>query len=102
MSMSAVVGEFFGQHLIDPVICIRCNTCEAACPVHAITHDVWIVLAPEDGLFAAAPRIPPMRSGPPPRNASASNWAYGPVVELACCLSAVRIGADESDHGRRH
>jgi benzoyl-CoA oxygenase/reductase BoxA protein len=27
------------QHLIDPVICIRCNTCEETCPVGAITHD---------------------------------------------------------------
>jgi benzoyl-CoA 2,3-dioxygenase component A len=27
------------QHLIDPEICIRCNTCEETCPVHAITHD---------------------------------------------------------------
>jgi benzoyl-CoA 2,3-dioxygenase component A len=27
------------QHLIDPEICIRCNTCEAICPVKAITHD---------------------------------------------------------------
>ncbi len=27
------------QHLIDPEICIRCNTCEATCPVAAITHD---------------------------------------------------------------
>jgi benzoyl-CoA oxygenase/reductase BoxA protein len=27
------------QHLIDPVICIRCNTCEETCPVDAITHD---------------------------------------------------------------
>ena len=27
------------QHLIDPEICIRCNTCEATCPVNAITHD---------------------------------------------------------------
>lgn len=26
------------QHLIDPEICIRCNTCEATCPVNAITH----------------------------------------------------------------
>ncbi|MDE8346524.1 MAG: benzoyl-CoA 2,3-epoxidase subunit BoxA [Acidocella sp.] len=27
------------QHLIDPEVCIRCNTCEATCPVDAITHD---------------------------------------------------------------
>lgn len=27
------------QHLIDPEICIRCNTCEETCPVHAISHD---------------------------------------------------------------
>ena len=26
------------QHLIDPEICIRCNTCEEMCPVDAITH----------------------------------------------------------------
>lgn len=27
------------QHLIDPEVCIRCNTCEDTCPVDAITHD---------------------------------------------------------------
>ena len=27
------------QHLIDPEICIRCYTCEAACPIGAIEHD---------------------------------------------------------------
>ena len=29
----------FKQHLIDPEICIRCYTCEAACPIGAIEHD---------------------------------------------------------------
>ena len=27
------------QHVIDPEICIRCNTCEETCPVDAVTHD---------------------------------------------------------------
>ena len=27
------------QHLIDPEVCIRCNTCEETCPIKAITHD---------------------------------------------------------------
>ena len=31
--------EIIRQHLIDPEICIRCNTCEETCPVHAVTHD---------------------------------------------------------------
>jgi benzoyl-CoA 2,3-epoxidase subunit A len=35
----AAAEGFSRQHLIDPEICIRCNTCEATCPVGAITHD---------------------------------------------------------------
>jgi benzoyl-CoA 2,3-dioxygenase component A len=27
------------QHLIDPEVCIRCNTCEEVCSVHAISHN---------------------------------------------------------------
>jgi len=27
------------QHLIDPEVCIRCNTCQDTCPFDAITHD---------------------------------------------------------------
>jgi benzoyl-CoA 2,3-epoxidase subunit A len=26
------------QHLIDPEICIRCNTCEETCPIDAVSH----------------------------------------------------------------
>jgi benzoyl-CoA 2,3-dioxygenase component A len=33
------VNEPLKQHLIDPEICIRCHTCEEACPAEAITHD---------------------------------------------------------------
>lgn len=33
------VADRIQQHLIDPEICIRCNTCEETCPQDAITHD---------------------------------------------------------------
>ncbi|CAG0997730.1 benzoyl-CoA 2,3-epoxidase subunit A [Burkholderiales bacterium] len=37
--MSETAVEVVRQHLIDPEICIRCNTCEETCPIGAITHD---------------------------------------------------------------
>ncbi|MEZ5537714.1 MAG: benzoyl-CoA 2,3-epoxidase subunit BoxA [Thiolinea sp.] len=37
--MQATNSQLLNQHLIDPEICIRCNTCEATCPIDAITHD---------------------------------------------------------------
>ncbi len=38
--MSAMETEvLIRQHLIDPEVCIRCNTCEETCPIDAITHD---------------------------------------------------------------
>ena len=47
------------QHLIDPEICIRCNTCEATCPVGAITHDSrnYVVDADKCNLCMACVRI---------------------------------------------
>jgi len=38
MGQTATI-EVIRQHLIDPEICIRCNTCEETCPIDAITHD---------------------------------------------------------------
>jgi len=40
-------AELLRQHLIDPEVCIRCNTCEETCPVGAITHDSrnYVVMA---------------------------------------------------------
>ena len=57
MADSAVIK----QHLIDPEICIRCNTCETICPVKAITHDSQQLrrrrrdLQPVHGLHLALP-----------------------------------------------
>jgi benzoyl-CoA 2,3-epoxidase subunit A len=39
MKANVQIVEVLRQHLIDPEICIRCNTCEETCPVDAITHD---------------------------------------------------------------
>lgn len=38
MNLSEPIN-FIRQHLIDPEVCIRCNTCQETCPVDAITHD---------------------------------------------------------------
>src|SRR5271166_1059965 len=37
--MNVAFERLLKQHLIDPEICIRCNTCEETCPVNAVTHD---------------------------------------------------------------
>jgi benzoyl-CoA 2,3-dioxygenase component A len=39
MNVDRTLVEVLRQHLIDPEICIRCNTCEETCPSDAITHD---------------------------------------------------------------
>jgi len=39
MAATAPSAEYALQHLIDPEVCIRCNTCESTCPINAITHD---------------------------------------------------------------
>lgn len=40
-------SEFIRQHLIDPELCIRCNTCEESCTRGAILHDInnYVVIA---------------------------------------------------------
>jgi benzoyl-CoA 2,3-dioxygenase component A len=39
MAAAVPSADYALQHLIDPEVCIRCNTCEATCPVGAVTHD---------------------------------------------------------------
>jgi benzoyl-CoA 2,3-dioxygenase component A len=62
------------QHLIDPEICIRCNTCEAICPVGAITHDNvnYVVDASKCNLCMDC--ISPCPTG------SIDNWRTMPLV----------------------
>jgi len=64
--------ELIQQHLIDPEICIRCNTCEATCPVGAITHDSrnYVVNADICNLCMAC--VPPCPTG------SIDNWRTMP------------------------
>ncbi|CAN1533907.1 ferredoxin--NADP(+) reductase [Burkholderiaceae bacterium] len=65
-------AELFNQHLIDPEICIRCNTCEATCPVGAITHDSrnYVVMADKCNFCMAC--VPPCPTG------SIDNWHMRP------------------------
>jgi len=51
------------QHLIDPEICIRCNTCEATCPVGAITHDDRNYVVRADVCNACMACVPPCPTG---------------------------------------
>jgi benzoyl-CoA 2,3-dioxygenase component A len=61
--MNAPLPEVIKQHLIDPEICIRCNTCEETCPVDAITHDSrnYVVDAQKCNLCLAC--VPPCPTG---------------------------------------
>ena len=64
MSDSAILN----QHLIDPEICIRCNTCEAICPVGAITHDSVNYVVKADVCNFCMACVPPCPTG------SIDNW----------------------------
>jgi benzoyl-CoA 2,3-dioxygenase component A len=68
MNAPAELASVIQQHLIDPEICIRCNTCEATCPVQAITHDSrnYVVDAAKCNLCMAC--VPPCPTG------SIDNW----------------------------
>jgi benzoyl-CoA 2,3-epoxidase subunit A len=95
------------QHLIDPEICIRCNTCEATCPVGAITHDErnYVVDAARCDLCMAC--VPPCPTGSidnwrtMPRQAAYSvqeqlGWDALPPELTPLQLAAAAGGADDS------
>ena len=75
--------DIIKQHLIDPEICIRCNTCEATCPVGAITHDSRNYVVDATKCNSCMDCISPCPTG------SIDNWrlmprimAYSPDVQL--------------------
>jgi benzoyl-CoA 2,3-dioxygenase component A len=63
------------QHVIDPEICIRCNTCEAICPVGAITHDSMNYVVKADVCNLCMDCISPCPTG------SIDNWRMMPAVK---------------------
>ncbi len=60
--------EVLKQHLIDPEVCIRCNTCEETCPIGAITHDSANYVVNPDVCNACMACIAPCPTG------SIDNW----------------------------
>lgn len=51
------------QHLIDPEVCIRCNTCQETCPIDAITHDSRNYVVKFDVCDSCNACIPPCPTG---------------------------------------
>ncbi len=81
--MSTIDVTVIRQHLIDPEICIRCNTCEAICPQKAITHDSNNYVVDADICNLCMACISPCPTG------SIDNWrsmpkalAYSPQAQL--------------------
>ena len=91
------------QHLIDPEICIRCNTCESTCPVGAITHDArnYVVDASICNLCMAC--VPPCPTG------SIDNWrampraqAYSTEAQLGWDALPAELSAEDLGGGDMH
>jgi benzoyl-CoA 2,3-dioxygenase component A len=79
--------SLFKQHLIDPVICIRCNTCEATCPVGAITHDDRNYVVDAEKCNHCMACVPPCPTG------SIDNWRNMPRVKAYSLTE--QLGWDE-------
>jgi len=84
------------QHLIDPEICIRCNTCEAICPVQAITHDSRNYVVDVDKCNLCMDCISPCPTG------SIDNWrtlprvmAYKPEEQLTWDELPAELSAEQ-------
>jgi len=73
--MQTAEAGVLNQHVIDPEICIRCNTCEAICPVGAITHDAINYVVKADVCNFCMACVPPCPTG------SIDNWRKVPLAK---------------------
>ena len=85
--MDSAEAAVIKQHLIDPEICIRCNTCEATCPVGAITHDSRNYVVDAAKCNWCMDCIPPCPTG------SIDNWRTMP--RTAAYSVDAQLGWDE-------
>jgi benzoyl-CoA 2,3-dioxygenase component A len=79
-------SQLLRQHLIDPEVCIRCNTCEETCPVGAITHDSRNYVVDPDKCKACLACISPCPTG------SIDNWRT--VLRRDAYSTAAQFGWD--------
>ncbi len=86
----------FKQHVIDPEICIRCNTCEATCPVGAVSHDSMNYVVDADKCNFCMACVPPCPTG------SIDNWrtvvranAYSVEAQLGWQELPAELSADQ-------
>ncbi|MDP5117153.1 MAG: benzoyl-CoA 2,3-epoxidase subunit BoxA [Burkholderiaceae bacterium] len=85
--MSTDTAELLQQHLIDPEVCIRCNTCEATCPVGAVTHDSRNYVVDADKCNHCMACVPPCPTG------SIDHWL--PVLRSKAYTVAEQLTWDE-------
>ncbi len=91
--MDRADSQLLRQHLIDPEVCIRCNTCEETCPVGAITHDSRNYVVAADKCKACLACISPCPTG------AIDNWRT--VLRADAYSIGAQYGWDElpADHG---
>ena len=80
-------AELLQQHVIDPEVCIRCNTCEATCPVGAVTHDSRNYVVDADICNHCMACVPPCPTG------SIDHWL--PVLRSKAYSVAEQLTWDE-------
>jgi benzoyl-CoA 2,3-dioxygenase component A len=80
-------AELLQQHVIDPEVCIRCNTCEATCPVGAVTHDSRNYVVDPDKCNHCMACVPPCPTG------SIDHWL--PVLRSKAYSLAEQLSWDE-------